>query len=220
MKIFIIEDDPTISKELKSFLSKYGYECFDSKDFENIIEIVLHAKPNLILLDLNLPYQDGFQVCREIRKQSPVPIIVVTSRNTPMDELLSLNIGADDFITKPYNLQILLAHIQSVLKRTTDNPESILLSHKDLTVDVLKSKMSYEGTEVDLSKNELGIIRLLMLNKGNIIPRDDIMNELWQNGDYVDENTLNVNIARLRGKLKSFGLIDYLITKRGQGYQI
>lgn len=220
MKIFIIEDDPTISRELKSFLSKYGYECFDSKDFENIIEIVLHSNPNLILLDLNLPYQDGFQVCREIRKQSHVPIIVVTSRNTPMDELLSLNIGADDFITKPYNLQILLAHIQSVLKRTTDNPESILLSHKDLTVDVLKSKMSYDSTEIDLSKNELGIIRLLMLNKSNIISRDDLMNELWQNGDYVDENTLNVNIARLRRKLKSFGLTDYLITKRGQGYQI
>lgn len=220
LKIFIIEDDPTIRKELTEFLSKYGYDCSSSVDFKNIVEHTLNSAPDMVLLDLNLPYQDGFQICREIRMSSSVPIIMVTSRNTPIDELLSLNIGADDFITKPYDLQILLAHIQSVLKRTNESSQSVLLTYKELTLDALKSKAISSDMEVDLTKNELGILRLLMLNKGNIISREELMNELWQNGDFVDENTLNVNIARLRRKLESIGLKNYLLTKRGQGYQI
>jgi len=220
LKIFIIEDDPTIRNELTEFLSKYGYECNSSVDFKNIVEHTLNSAPDMVLLDLNLPYQDGFQICREIRMSSSVPIIMVTSRNTPVDELLSLNIGADDFIAKPYDLQILLAHIQSVLKRTNESSQSVLLTYKDLTLDALKSKAICSDREVELTKNELGILRLLMLNKGNIISREELMNELWQNGDFVDENTLNVNIARLRRKLESIGLKNYLLTKRGQGYQI
>ncbi|MGG0337189.1 response regulator transcription factor [Priestia aryabhattai] len=220
MKIYIIEDDQTIRCELMDFLGKYGYECDSSNDFENIVETALQSIPNLILLDLNLPYQDGFQICRQLRKVSSVPIIVVTSRNTPMDELLSLNIGADDFITKPYDLQILLAHIQSVLKRTNESAHNVLLTYKELTLDPLRSE-AMSGTEkVELNRNELGLLRLLMLNKGNIIPREELMNELWQNGDFVDENTLNVNVARLRRKLESIGLEGYLMTKRGQGYQL
>ncbi|MEM4997167.1 response regulator transcription factor [Priestia sp. SB1] len=220
MKIYIIEDDQTIRNELMDFLTKYGYECNSSDDFENIVEASLESKSNLILLDLNLPYKDGFQICRQIRKVSSVPIIVVTSRNTPMDELLSLNIGADDFITKPYDLQILLAHIQAVLKRTNESAQNVLLTYKELTLDVLKSRVISGIEEVELNKNELGLLRLLTLNKGNIISREELMNELWQNGDFVDENTLNVNIARLRRKLESIGLEGYLLTKRGQGYQL
>lgn len=219
MKIYIIEDDPVIQKELTDFLSKYGYECCGNHDFKTVVEDTLRESPNLVLLDINLPHQDGFQVCREIRKSSAVPIIVVTSRNTSFDELLSLNIGADDFITKPYDLQVLLARIQSVLKRTHESVHNVLLTYKDLTLDVLKSKAMGDG-EIELTKNELGILRLLMLNKSNIISRDDLMNELWQNGEFVDINTLNVNIARLRRKLESIGLKGYLLTKRGQGYQL
>lgn len=220
MKIYIIEDDPIIQNELIDFLSKYGYECSSNNDFTNIVEDALGSIPHLILLDLNLPYQDGFQVCREIRKSSSVPIIMVTSRDTSFDELLSLQIGADDFITKPYDLQILLAHIQSVLKRTYEISQSILLTYKDLTLEILKSKAIYNEIEIELTKNELCILRLLMMQKGNIVPRDEIMNELWQNGDFVDENTLNVNISRLRRKLESIGLKQFLLTKRGQGYLV
>ena len=220
MKIYIIEDDPIIRKELFDFLSKYGYECNSSDDFTQIVEDALNSMPHLILLDINLPYRDGFQVCREIRQSSSVPIIIVTSRDTSFDELLSLQIGADDFITKPYDLQILLAHIQSVLKRTYEISKSVLLTYKDLTLEVLKSKAIYNEEEIELTKNELCILRLLILNKGNIVSRDELMNELWQNGDFVDENTLNVNISRLRRKLESIGLERYLLTKRGQGYQL
>jgi len=220
LKIYIIEDDPIIRKELFDFLSKYGYECNSSDDFTQIVEDALNSMPHLILLDINLPYRDGFQVCREIRQSSSVPIIIVTSRDTSFDELLSLQIGADDFITKPYDLQILLAHIQSVLKRTYEISKSVLLTYKDLTLEVLKSKAIYNEEEIELTKNELCILRLLILNKGNIVSRDELMNELWQNGDFVDENTLNVNISRLRRKLESIGLERYLLTKRGQGYQL
>jgi len=220
VKIYIIEDDPIIRDELIDFLSKYGYECVSSNDFSNIVTDALNSLPHLILLDLNLPYKDGFQVCREIRKYSSVPIIMVTSRDTSFDELLSLQIGADDFITKPYDLQILLAHIQSVLKRTYEISQNVILTYKDLTLDVLKSKVIYMEHEIELAKNELNIIRLLMLNKGNVVSRDELMNELWQDGTFVDENTLNVNIARLRRKLEEIGLDGYLVTKRGLGYQL
>lgn len=220
MKIFIIEDEPEICEELSQLLGKYGYESTSSMDFQNIVKIVLAAKPDLILLDINLPYQDGFQVCREIRRSSNVPIIVLTSRNTDFDELMSLNIGADDFVSKPYNSQVLLARIQKLLKRTYEVQENSILSHKGLTINLLKATMSYNGAEIDLTKNELGILRLLMLNKGNVIPRDAIIDELWQSEEFIDENTLNVNIVRLRKKLSGIGLPDYLETKRGLGYRV
>lgn len=220
MNIYIVEDDEIIRNELISFLSKYGYECFSSIDFKNVAEDIIKSSPDLVLLDINLPFNDGFQICLKVRKSSCVPIIVVTSRNTPVDELMSLNIGADDFIAKPYDLQVLLAHIQAVLKRTSTSSKNMLLSHHGVTLDILKGKITYNEKEAELTKNELGILHLLMLNKGNIISRDELMNELWQSGEFVDENTLNVNIARLRKKLESLGLKNYLLTRRGQGYQI
>lgn len=220
MKIFIIEDEPEICEELSQLLSKYGYECESDDDFKNIVEIALASEPNLILLDINLPYQDGFQVCREIRKKSDVPIIVLTSRNTDFDELMSLNIGADDFVSKPYNAQVILARIQKILKRTYEVQNNSFLTHKGLTINLLKASMSYNNSEVDLTKNELGILRLLIMNRGNVIPRDAIIDELWQSEEFIDENTLNVNIVRLRKKLAGIGLPDYLETKRGMGYRV
>ena len=169
MKIFIIEDEPAIREELEQLLGKYGYDCVSSDDFQNIGETALDAQADLILLDINLPYQDGFQVCRYIRQKSNVPIIILTSRNTDFDELMGLNIGADDFVSKPYNGQVLLARIQKILARTYEVQSNTLLTHKGLTLNLLRATISHNGNEKELTKNELGILRLLMLNKGNII---------------------------------------------------
>lgn len=220
MKIFIIEDEPAIREELEQLLGKYGYDCVSSDDFQNIGETALDAQADLILLDINLPYQDGFQVCRSIRQKSNVPIIILTSRNTDFDELMGLNIGADDFVSKPYNGQVLLARIQKILARTYEVQSNTLLTHKSLTLNLLRATISHNGNEKELTKNELGILRLLMLNKGNIIPRDAIIDELWQSEEFIDENTLNVNVVRLRKKLAEIGLPDYLETKRGMGYSV
>ena len=220
MKIFIVEDEAAIREELIQMLQKYGYECESSDDSQNSGEKALSSKADLILLDINLPYQDGFQVCRYIRQKSNVPIIILTSRNTDFDELMGLNIGADDFVSKPYNGQVLLARIQKILARTYEVQSNTLLTHKGLTLNLLRATISHNGNEKELTKNELGILRLLMLNKGNIIPRDAIIDELWQSEEFIDENTLNVNVVRLRKKLAEIGLPDYLETKRGMGYSV
>lgn len=220
MKIFVVEDETEICKELSVLLQKYGYAYESSTDFAHITDHILKAEADLVLLDINLPYQDGYTICREIRKQSDIPIIVLTSRNTDFDELMSLNIGADDFISKPYNAQVLIARIQKILKRTYEAQVNSVLIHKGLTINLLKATASYGDKEADLTKNELGILRLLVVNKGNVIPRDAIIDELWQSGEFIDENTLNVNIVRLRKKLSEIGAPDYLETKRGLGYKV
>jgi len=220
VKIFVVEDETEICKELSVLLQKYGYAYESSTDFAHITDHILKAEADLVLLDINLPYQDGYTICREIRKQSDIPIIVLTSRNTDFDELMSLNIGADDFISKPYNAQVLIARIQKILKRTYEAQVNSVLIHKGLTINLLKAAASYGDKEVDLTKNELGILRLLVVNKGNVIPRDAIIDELWQSDEFIDENTLNVNIVRLRKKLSEIGAPDYLETKRGLGYKV
>ncbi len=220
MKIYIVEDEEAIRMELITLLEKYGYSCESCSAFKNITEQILVAEPELILLDINLPFQDGFTVCREVRKSSDVPIIVLTSRNTDFDELMSLNIGADDFIAKPYNAQVLIARIQKVIKRTYEVQNNSILIHKGLTINLLKATMCCGESEVELTKNELGILRLLVMNKGNVIPREEIINELWQSEEFIDENTLNVNMVRLRKKLTEIGLPRYLETKRGLGYRV
>ena len=220
MKIFVAEDEAEIRRELSVLLQKYGYACESSTDFAHLTDHILKAEADLVLLDINLPYQDGYTICREIRKQSDIPIIVLTSRNTDFDELMSLNIGADDFISKPYNAQVLIARIQKILKRTYEAQVNSVLIHKGLTINLLKATASYGDKEVDLTKNELGILRLLVVNKGNVIPRDAIIDELWQSDEFIDENTLNVNIVRLRKKLSEIGAPDYLETKRGLGYKV
>lgn len=169
MKIFIIEDEPAIREELVQLLQKYGYQCDSSDDFHHIVQAALSSGANLILLDINLPYQDGFQVCREIRQKSNLPIIVLTSRNSDFDELMSLNIGADDYIAKPYNAQILLARIQKLLARTYEVQDNIVLTHKGLTLNLLKAEISYQGNKKSLTKNELGILRLLIFQNFNLL---------------------------------------------------
>lgn len=220
MKIYIIEDDKTIREELSELLTKYGYKCIIGSDFKNIVSLCLKEKPDLILVDINLPFQDGFGICKELRKETTTPIIMLTSRNEDIDELLSLNCGADDFITKPYNIQILLARIQNILKRTYEVAKDSILQHRGLSVNLLKGTMIYEGQEIELTRNELGILSLLIANKDIIIPREKIIEEIWNIGDYIDENTLNVNMGRLRKKLDNIGLDEYIITKRGVGYRV
>lgn len=220
MKLFIIEDDIVLRTELISLLESYSYSCETSDDFKNIVSVVIEAKPDLILLDINLPYCDGYYICREIRKVSDVPIIVVTSRNNDMDELMSMNLGADDFVTKPYNTQILLARIGAILKRADLKNGNVKIEHKGLLLSLAKSVAIFNETEVELTKNELRILTVLMKNAGNIVSRDDLMDELWQSDEFVDDNTLTVNVNRLRKKLEEIGAENYIKTKRGQGYII
>ena len=220
-KILIIEDEEKIREELKDFLKRYGYETKGITSFENVIEETLKAKADLILLDINLPYFDGYYICREIRKVSNVPIIIVTSRDSDMDELMSINLGADDFITKPYNTQILLARIASLLRRTSQSYENNdILEYKGLIYDIHKSEVSFENNKIELSKNENKILYMLIKNKERIVSRNDIIESLWDSDEFIDDNTLTVNINRLRKKLEEIGALDYLKTKRGQGYMI
>lgn len=218
--VFLVEDDRRIREELSVLLRKYGYECCFSEDYEHLPEIILDRKPQLVLLDLNLPVYDGYWVCRELRRKSEIPIIVVTSRDSETDELMSMNLGADDFIPKPYNTQILLARIAAVLKRAYPSEPPAVLCCRGLELDLSRSAAGYRGARVELTKNEVRILSLLMRNSGRILSREEIMNSLWQSDEFVDDNTLTVNINRLRRKLESVGLEDFLITKRGQGYLV
>jgi DNA-binding response OmpR family regulator len=219
-KIIIVEDTKTIRQELETFLNRYGYEVIAPTDFENIISIIEKEEPNLILLDINLPVFDGFYICREVRKTSQVPIIVVTSRDSDMDELMSMNLGADDFITKPYNTQILLARINSVLKRVNQGNEGNqeILVYNDLKLNLSNGTINCGDNALEITKNELKILYYLIKNKGNIVSRDDLMDYLWKSNLFVDDNTLSVNVTRLRKKLEEIGIKDVIETRRGLGY--
>jgi DNA-binding response OmpR family regulator len=218
-KIMIIEDAEGIREELKTLLTRYGYKVVAPQKFENIIDDIQQEKPHLILLDINLPVFDGFYICRESRKTSNIPIIIVTSRDSEIDELMSMNLGADDFITKPYNTQILLARISSVLKRTySDMENSDMLTYKDLKLNLSKGTIEAFGNSLEISKNELKILAYLMKNKENIVSRDKMMNYMWNSDVFVDDNTLSVNVNRLRKRLEEIGLTDYIETRRGLGY--
>lgn len=219
-RIFVVEDEAKLRTELCKVLEKNGYDCVTTEDFDDVTEAILTSGADLVLLDLNLPVHDGFFVCREIRNNSEVPIIVVTSSNSDMDELMSLNLGADDFITKPYNTHILLAHIAAVLNRAYGKKESYILSHNGLTLDILKSKASAGDQSIELTKNELGILKTLIESHGNIVSRDEIIRQLWHMEEFVEDSTLTVNVNRLRKKLADLGMVEYLVTKRGQGYMV
>ena len=220
MKIYIIEDDKVLRTELMKLLNSYGYECSYCDDWQNIIQLALQESPDLILLDINLPIFDGFHICREIRKQSEVPIIVVTSRSTDMDELMSMNLGADDFVTKPYNTQILIARIAALLKRSVAATALQSTEYKGVTFQQAKGIITFEGNSAELTKNEMKILSVLLKNTGKIVSRDELMNELWQSDEFVDDNTLTVNVNRLRKKLEDIGSKNFITTKRGMGYLI
>ena len=218
-KIIIVEDDKIIREELQTFLSKYGYEVVAPSEFENIVEFILNENANLVLLDINLPVFDGYYICREVRKKSEVPIIVVTSRDSDMDELMSINLGADDFVTKPYNTQILLARIGALLKRSGSSTVSTnILTYKDFQLNLSNATVLYNGKEIDLTKNEVKILSYLINHKGEIVSRELLMEYLWTSEFFVDDSTLTVNITRLRKKLDEIGIENVIETRRGLGY--
>lgn len=219
-KILIIEDDEAIRYELKTFLNRYNYNALIIDDFANVVKKIEEENADLILLDINLPIYDGFYICREIRKSSNTPIIVVTSRDSDIDELMSMNLGADDFITKPYNTQILLARINAILKRVYSKVDLETIRYKDLILNLSSGTISYEENILDLTKNEIKILSYMMKNKGKIISRENLMNYLWNSDFFVDDNTLSVNITRLRKKIESIGLKNPIETRRGLGYII
>ena len=217
-RILIIEDDEKLREELKIFLNKNGYEATTLITFEKTIQDILQTNPDLILLDINLPNTDGEYICKEIRKQSNMPIIIVTSRDNEIDELLSINNGADHYITKPFNIQILLAKIGSLLRRTNMQEVNDKIDVKDFILNTSNNTIEKDGKTIELTKNEYKILKYLVQNRGKILSREDIMECLWESESFIDDNTLTVNITRLRNKLEELELKELLETKRGQGY--
>ena len=220
-KIIIVEDDKEIREELAILLKNGGYDVFCITDFENVEKQVLEKECHLILLDVNLPVRSGYEICSKIRAKSKVPIIFVTSRNNSMDELNGIMLGGDDYIEKPYNVPILLARIKNLLSRTysEENKES-KIEYKGIVLNVLKSTVSYNGKEIELTKTEIKTLYYLFKNTDMIISRADIIDYLWDNEVYADDNSLSVIITRIREKLKDIGVENLIETKRGQGYKI
>jgi DNA-binding response OmpR family regulator len=219
-RILIVEDDKTIRQELKTLLETYQYEVVTATDFTDIVNFILNEDPHLVLLDLNLPSFDGYHICRELRKHSRMPIIVVTSRDSEMDELMSLNLGADHFVTKPYNTGILMAKITALLDRVYESSTSHLLRFGDILLDLGLGTATHQDKSTELTKNESRILQILIENEGRITSREEIMDALWQTDAFVDDNTLTVNINRLRKKLTTIDAGDAIKTRRGQGYRL
>lgn len=218
-KILIVEDDEKLRNELKIFLGKNGYQVEVLESFKNTIQDTLNINPDLVLLDINLPNADGQYICKEIRKMSNMGVIIVTSRESEIDELLSINYGADHYITKPYNIQILLAKIESLLRRTNTSLENIdKIDAKDFVINTSNSTIEKQGKVIELTKNEYKILKYLVQNREKIVSREEIMDCLWQTESFIDDNTLTVNITRLRNKLEEINLKELLETRRGQGY--
>ena len=218
-KILIVEDDEKLCRELGTFLTNNGYQAESLPEGEYTVKAILEAQPDLVLLDLGLPGTDGLYLCRELRKVCELPVIVITSQDTQMAELMSMSQGADDFVTKPFHLQILLARIEAVLKRVYREP--VVKEQQQLgafTLDVARAVIASETGSAELTKNELRILDCLAHHKNEIVSRDDLISHLWDSELFVDDNTLTVNMTRLRGKLEAIGVRNVIQTKRGLGY--
>lgn len=220
-KIMIVEDDIEIREELKILLQNNGYEVKVTTNFENVEKQILEEQCHLILLDINLPNKNGYEICSKIRTKSKLPIIFVTSRNSSMDELNGIMLGGDDYIEKPYNVPVLLARIQNLLNRVYPKEQkSSKLEYKGITLDILKSQIKYNDKEIELTKTEIKTLYYLLKNTDRIIARTEIIDYLWDNEVYADDNSLSVVITRLRKKLKKIGVEHLIETKRGQGYKL
>ena len=213
-KILIVEDDEKLRNELKTFLINNGYEVDTLTEFNDTINSILNKQTDLILLDINLPYLNGEVIVKSLKQNVKTPVIIITSQNSDIDELLCLNYGADDFVSKPFNLQVLLARINRLLKEEVSD----FLRYNDLEVNLLNSTMKYNSNVMELSKNELKILGFLIKNKGHIVSRDDLMYYMWNTNEFVDDNTLTVNVNRLRSKMEEIGIVGAIETRRGQGY--
>ena len=219
-KIMIIEDEPSVREELASLLEQEGYQPVVVKDFTDIRKQVMETAPNLILLDMGLPGRDGLTLCAELRRDSNIPIIFVTCRDSVGDELQALSMGGDDYITKPYNIPLLLARIKVVLRRSGGRKEADILEYGGMKLNLPKGIVSVDGNTAELTRNELQILMYLITHAGEIVSRPDLIDALWDSKIYIDDNTLSVNMTRLRGKLTALGLPDCIKTRRGMGYQL
>ena len=220
-KIIIVEDDKEIREELKILLENSGHKVKLIEDFDNVADKIIKENAHLVLLDINLPNKSGYEICSKVRAVSKIPIIFVTSRNNSMDELKGIMLGGDDYIEKPYNVPILLARIQNILNRTYQNEQKeSKIEYKGVILDILKSTIKYQNKEIELTKTEVKTLYYLLQNKDIIVPRADIINYLWDNEVYADDNSLSVIITRIREKLKELGIENFIETKRGQGYKL
>lgn len=217
-KIAVVEDDRVLRKALKSLLEENGYETCCLEDFSNVEEEILRARPDMVLLDILLPGTNGQEILRNLRQKSQIPVIIVTSREGDMDQILAMSYGADDYITKPYNPTLLLLKLEAVFRRTQPETPQEEVNWGGITLNLLRSTMTYEREERVLSKNEFSIFYYLVKNEGRIVSRDELMDHLWDCNDFVDDNTLTVNINRLRKKLEEAGIRNAIETRRGQGY--
>lgn len=218
-KILIIEDDRTIAGTVKSNLEKWGFEAHCAENFKDIMSEFSEFSPHLVLMDIGLPFYNGFYWCSEIRKISKVPVVFLSSASDNMNIIMAMNMGGDDFISKPFDLTVLMAKIQAILRRTYDfGSETSVITHKGAMLNVADAALCYNGEKIDLTKNEYRILLTLLENKGKVVSRDLLMNKLWETDSYVDENTLTVNVSRLRKKLERSGLTDFIETRSGMGY--
>lgn len=225
MKILIVEDDFTIADQMKLSLVSWGYEVFLTEDFSDPLAEFNRVNPDLVLMDITLPFNNGFFRCQKIREVSNVPVIFVSSAADNLNMITALNMGGDDFITKPFDLNVLLVKVKALLRRTYEfssgaAAESQCPEHRGATYNAADSSLTYEGQKIELTKNESRILNCLINRKGTIVSRSRLMDELWNDDCYVDENTLSVNVNRLRKKLEEAGLNDFIATKKGQGYII
>ncbi len=218
-RIFIVEDDYTIADIMKKHLESWGYEVTCACDFEHVLQEFIHIEPQLVLLDLKLPFFNGFHWCDEIRKMSWVPILFLSSAADNMNMVMAMSLGADDFIAKPFDLDVLTAKVQAVIRRSYSFASSVnLMEHGGAVLNLGNGTLSVGGETLELTRNELKILQILFENNGRVVSREAIMTRLWESDSFVDDNTLTVNITRLRKKLESVGLTDFIVTKKGLGY--
>ena len=218
-KVMIVEDDEIISNSIAGYLNKWQYTTHEVSNFQNVITEFVEEKPDIVLMDINLPYFDGYYFCEEIRKLSKVPIIFISSASDDMNIVMAMNIGADDFIEKTFKLVVLKAKIEALLRRVYNfNSSNSLIVYKGVIFDINKDEIKYKDNIATLTKNESKILTVLLENREKIVSREEIITALWQSDNFIDENTLSVNINRLRAKLKSIGIDEFITTKKGKGY--
>ena len=220
-KVMIVEDDEIISNSIAGYLNKWQYTTHEVSNFQNVITEFVEEKPDIVLMDINLPYFDGYYFCEEIRKISKVPIIFISSASDDMNIVMAMNIGADDFREKPFKLVVLKAKIEALLRRVYNfNSSNSLIVYKEVIFDINKDEIKFKDSVAALTKNESKILTILLENREKIVSREDIIAALWQSDNFIDENTLSVNVNRLRSKLKDIGIADFIITKKGKGYMV
>jgi DNA-binding response OmpR family regulator len=222
MKIMIVEDEPTIRELIRETLKKWGFETVVAEQFDQVLQLFVAENPHLVIMDINLPFFDGFYWCNQIRELSKVPILFLSSRSTPMDMVMSMNTGGDDFVQKPFHSDVLVAKINALLRRTYSYSEiqANVIEHDGVVLNLKDGNVFHKDRKAELTKTEFVILNILMRHKGTIVSRHKMMRGLWEDESFVDDNTLTVNITRLRKKLGDLGKEDFISTRKGQGYTI